>query len=114
MLTSTARAQFVAFFPGRNSGVTVCTQSYAQVLWINADHATVTAPRKVWETFFHKGRRTVSGPDAEAPEADAPGSPEEQARQGTEESFATAKLRADVARQQMRLAKDQLKRARKR
>lgn len=30
------------------------------------------------------------------------------------ESLATAKLRADVARQQMRLAKDQLKRARKR
>lgn len=52
----------------------------------------------------------MSGSD----DADAPISPEEQAKQGTEESFATAKLRADVARQQMRLAKDQLKRARKR
>lgn len=51
----------------------------------------------------------MSGPE----EIDA-GSPEKQAKQGTEESFATAKLRADVARQQMRLAKDQLKRARKR
>ncbi len=38
------------------------------------------------------------------PGEDAPG----------EESLATAKLRADVARQQMRLAKDQLKRARRR
>jgi hypothetical protein len=55
----------------------------------------------------------VSGSDADAP-ADGPVSPEEQAKQGTEESFATAKLRADVARQQMRLAKEQLKRARKR
>ena len=56
----------------------------------------------------------MSGSDADAPEAEAPVSPEEQAKQGTEESLATAKLRADVARQQMRLAKDQLKRARKR
>ena len=45
---------------------------------------------------------------------DAVGSPEEQAKEGTEESLNTAKLRADVARQQMRLAKDQLRRARKR
>jgi hypothetical protein len=54
MLTSTTRAQFVAFFPGRNTRVTVCTQSYAQVLWINEDHATVTAAGKVWETFSIK------------------------------------------------------------
>jgi hypothetical protein len=61
---------------------------------------------KLWETFFvsdqtssrHKGRPEVSEQGEEAPA----------------ESFATAKLRADVARQQMRLAKDQLKRARKR
>jgi hypothetical protein len=45
---------------------------------------------------------------------DASASPQEQAKEGTDESYATAKLRADVARQQMRLAKDQLKRARKR
>jgi len=64
--------------------------------------------------FFRKGRRTVSGSDADGPAPGAPVSPEEQARQGTEVSYATAKLRADVARQQMRLAKDQLKRARKR
>jgi len=38
----------------------------------------------------------------------------EQGEEAPAESFATAKLRADVARQQMRLAKDQLKRARKR
>jgi hypothetical protein len=57
----------------------------------------------------------VSGSDADVPAADERSSPEEeQAKQGSEESFATAKLRADVARQQMRLAKDQLKRARKR
>ncbi len=38
----------------------------------------------------------------------------EQGEEAPAESFVTAKLRADVARQQMRLAKDQLKRARKR
>ena len=38
----------------------------------------------------------------------------EQGEEAPAESFATAKLRADVARQQMRLAKEQLKRARKR
>lgn len=114
MLTPMRDAQFVAFFAGRNPGVTVCTQSYAQVLWINGDHATVTARRDVWETFLRKGRRTVSRSDADGPAPGAPVSPEEQARQGTEVSYATAKLRADVARQQMRLAKDQLKRARKR
>jgi len=38
----------------------------------------------------------------------------EQGEEAPAESFATAKLRADVARQQMRLAKEQLKKARKR
>jgi len=57
----------------------------------------------------------VSGSGEEGPQLpEEPVSPEEQAKEGTQESFLSAKLRADVARQQMRLAKDQLKRARKR
>ncbi len=57
----------------------------------------------------------MSGSGEEGPQLpEEPVSPEEQAKEGTQESFLSAKLRADVARQQMRLAKDQLKRARKR
>ena len=103
--------------------VAICTQSYAQVLWIT--QGTLWAWReptrgdivtKVVGHFFGrlttatlfpkdkwvlktKGHRPVSESAEEVP---------------GEESLATAKLRADVARQQMRLAKDQLKRARKR
>ena len=78
--------------------------------------SAVTSSQRLWDTFcapgsprpcfpttklvlMTEGHRHVSESEEEAP---------------GEESLATAKLRADVARQQMRLAKDQLKRARKR
>ena len=76
--------------------------------------SAVTSSQRLWDTFcapgsprpcfpttklvlMTEGHRHVSESEEEAP---------------GEESLATAKLRADVARQQMRLAKDQLKRAR--
>jgi hypothetical protein len=64
---------------------------------------------KVWDTF--SALDPSREPDTHQTRADATVSEPEEA---PAESFATAKLRADVARQQMRLAKEQLKRARKR
>ncbi len=67
---------------------------------------------KVWDTF--SARRASGRPDHTQYDAKGRRNVSKEGEEAPAESFATAKLRADVARQQMRLAKDQLKKARKR
>ncbi len=108
MLTPTiGRANAPVFSRCRAQGVAICTQSYAQVLWITTrafgrvgNRGAVTSSQKcgrLFNTHIEGCRR----------ERTRRRSPRRGRRRGVLRDREDS--RADVARQQMRLAKDQLK-----